>query len=122
MYNCCMRFRPPYNQKLIARAREFRKKSTLSEILLWNRLKKKQIDGLQFYRQFPVGNYIVDFYCKGLGLAVEIDGAIHKMKEKEDRFRQKELESFGITFLRFHAYEVEKDIENVLMRIKDFSL
>ena len=113
--------RLPYNKKLTVRAREFRKANILSETLVWNRLKKKQINGLQFYRQFPIGNYIVDFYCKELKLAVEIDGAIHQVKKKEDLFRQKELESLGIFFLRFQASEVEKDIESVLTHIKNFS-
>ena len=115
-----MRSRLPYNKKLTSRARELRKSSTLSEVLLWNQLKKKKLNGLQFYRQFPIHNYIVDFYCKELKLAVEIDGSIHQIKKKEDLFRQKELESFGISFLRFQAAEVEKDIEGAVTRIKTF--
>ncbi|TSC83622.1 MAG: hypothetical protein G01um101417_471 [Parcubacteria group bacterium Gr01-1014_17] len=115
-----MHSRLPYNKKLTPRARELRKKSMLSEVLLWDKFKKKKLNGLQFYRQFPIHNYIVDFYCKELKLAVEIDGAIHQIKKKEDQFRQRELESFGVSFLRFQSSEVEKDIESVLMRIKDF--
>jgi very-short-patch-repair endonuclease len=52
-----------YNPKLKERARELRNSSTLSEILLWNELKQKKILGFQFYRQRPIGNYIVDFFC-----------------------------------------------------------
>ena len=113
-----MQSRPHYNQKLIARARELRSKSTLSEVLLWQKLKKKQVNGLQFYRQFPVGNYLIDFYCKELNLAVEIDGDVHRTKRAMDTFRQKELEYHGISFLRFRAKDVEGDSDAVVARIK----
>lgn len=110
--------RPPYNKKLTARAREMRKASTPSEIVLWNQLKQRKVKGLQFYRQFPIHNYIVDFYCKELKLAIEVDGGSHHKKEDEDIFRQGELESFGISFLRFRVKEIEKNLESVIARIR----
>jgi len=116
-----MHSRLPYNKKLTQRARAMRTVSTLSEVLLWNQLKKKKLNGLQFYRQFPIHNYIVDFYCKEIKLAIEIDGAIHQTTRKEDTFRQREIESLGVSFLRFRTSEVEKDIGSVLIRIKNFS-
>lgn len=110
--------RPLYNSKLTSRAREMRQKGTLSEVLLWNQLKQKKLRGLQFYRQFPIGHYIVDFYCKELKLAIEIDGGIHRARRRTDTFRQGELEALGVSVLRFQAKEVEKTMDAVLARIK----
>ena len=75
--------------------------------------------GYKFLRQKPVGNYIVDFFCNRLKLAIEIDGDSHT----EDRFeydmnRQKWLELKGISVLRFDDLEVKKDMDNVLMALE----
>jgi very-short-patch-repair endonuclease len=88
----------------------------LSEVLLWNELKDRRT-GFEFLRQKPIDNYIIDFYCKELKLAIEIDGSSHDQKQEEDLFRQGQLESFGITFLRFTNDQVKKDIKNVIRRI-----
>ena len=64
----------PYNPKLKELARQLRNDSTLSEILLWNELKGKQVEGYDFQRQKPILNYILDFFCHELELAIEIDG------------------------------------------------
>jgi len=82
----------PYNPKLKERARELRKKMTLAETLLWKRLKGKQLCGYDFDRQRPIGRRIVDFYCKELKLAVDVDGSVHDFRRKEDEQRQRELE------------------------------
>jgi very-short-patch-repair endonuclease len=58
-------------------ARELRRNMTLSEVLLWKELKNKSVLGYDFDRQRPIGNFIVDFYCKELALAIEIDGDTH---------------------------------------------
>ena len=91
---------------------------TLSEVLLWNELKNKQILGYDFDRQRPVGNYIVDFYCKELLLVIEIDGDTHIYRDEADEKRQKELEISGISFLRFDDIEVRKNMWNVLRVIE----
>lgn len=67
----------PYNPKLKEFARKLRNESTFTEIMVWNYLKKKQMRGYDFDRQRPIDNYIVDFYCKNLQLAIEIDGESH---------------------------------------------
>jgi very-short-patch-repair endonuclease len=108
-----------YNPNLIPTARTLRKHSTLAEILLWNELKGKKILGYDFHRQKPIGNYIVDFFCPRLMLAVEIDGASHVDKTDEDIERQKELESLGVRFLRFQDIEVKKNLEGVIAGIRD---
>ena len=74
----------PYNPKLKKYARKLRKNSTFTEILLWNNLKRGQVKGFDFDRQRPIDNYIVDFYCKDLKLAIEVDGESHYGNEEKD--------------------------------------
>ncbi len=108
----------PYNPKLKARARKLRNHSTLAEVLLWNQLKGRQMLGYQFLRQKPLDQFIVDFFCYDLMLAIEIDGESHNIKITADQRRQKRLESLGIHFLRFTERDVRNNIEGVLQRIK----
>ena len=93
---------------------------TLSEVLLWNELKQKKMLGYDFDRQKPLDNYIVDFFCKDLYLAIEIDGDSHYHEEafKADLVRQQTLEAYGVQFLRFDDREVKRDMNNVLRTIK----
>ncbi len=107
-----------YNPKLKEFARNLRNNSTLSEVLLWRKLKGKQMGGYDFHRQKPIDNYIVDFFCSELMLAIEIDGRSHEYKVLEDRDRQNRMESLGVHFLRFADFEVKKDIDNVVRIIE----
>lgn len=107
-----------YNPRLKEFARQLRRKSTLSEVLLWKQLKGKQMMGYDFHRQKPVDEYIVDFYCPTLKLAIEIDGASHAFKEQEDKKRQARLEKLGIRFLRFDDLDVKFQMERVLETIR----
>ena len=72
----------------------------------------------QFFRQKPIDNYIVDFFCYELMLAIEIDGDSHVDKIEEDQLRQKRLESLGINFLRFTDFDVKKNMNGVLQYIE----
>jgi very-short-patch-repair endonuclease len=108
----------PYRPELVQRARELRKNLTPAETLLWKYLKRKQINGFDFDRQKPIDRYIVDFYCKLLKLAIEVDGQSHDFKIKYDIKRQKRLESFGIKVIRFTEKEVLHDLDNVLTEIE----
>ncbi len=110
----------PYNPELKALASDLRKTMTLSEVLLWNELKQKQISGYDFDRQRPIDNFIVDFYCKELSLAIEIDGDTHIYRYDYDEERQRALKELGIRFLRFEDIEVKKNISNVLRVIEDW--
>jgi len=104
----------PYNPRLKEIASHLRKNSTLSEVLLWKYIKSKKMLGYDFDRQKPIDNYIVDFFCNELMLAIEIDGCTHNEKSKEDRRRQAKLESLGVWFLRFYDFDVKKNIQGVL--------
>ena len=110
----------PYNHELKALAKELRKNMTMSEVLLWNELRNKQILGYDFDRQRPIDNYIVDFYCKELMLAIEIDGDTHIYRYDYDDERQKTLEKLGVHFLRFDDLEVKRNMNNVLRVIEDW--
>jgi very-short-patch-repair endonuclease len=109
-----------YNSKLKEYASNLRNNATPGERKLWKYLKGKQT-GYDFHRQKPINNYIVDFYCHHLKLAIEIDGSTHDENKYEyDRKRQNEIERLGITFLRFTEYEVTKNIDRVLEAIYFF--
>ena len=102
----------PYNPKLKEYARELRKNSTLSEVLLWKNIKNKAL-GVQFHRQVPMLEYIVDFYCHELMLAIEIDGDSHLYKYEYDIKRQGDLEQQGVIFLRFSDLDVKQNMFSV---------
>ena len=104
----------PYNPKLKELARELRNNSTTSEIKLWKFLKGRRMCGYDFHRQKPIGDYIVDFFCSELNLAIEIDGLSHINKERYDRRRKSKLESLGVKFLRFEDDDVFYDVGKVL--------
>ena len=110
----------PYNSDLKDLASQLRKNMTLSEILLWNELKQKKMLGYDFDRQRPIDKYIVDFYCKELKLAIEIDGDTHIFRYDYDEERQRDLEKLGVSFLRFEDIEVKKSMSNVLRVIEDW--
>ncbi len=74
--------------------------------------------GYRFRRQEVIGNYIVDFFCQKLKLVIEIDGSSHDEKYELDMKRQREIESYGITVLRFSDKEVKENIESVLRGIE----
>lgn len=110
----------PYNPKLKMLARELRNNSTLSEVLLWRHLNKKQMRGYDFDRQKPIDNFIVDFYCNELMLAIEIDGVSHENRHEEDDIRQSRLESLGIRFLRFYDSDVKGNMQGVVTVIEEW--
>ena len=111
-----------YNPILKHRSQNLRNNSTLGEILLWQQLKGRKMRGYQFNKQKPIGNYIVDFYCRKLFLIIEVDGETHfyvGAKEKDEK-RQKELESLGLHFLRFDDIAVKQNIESVILSIEEW--
>ncbi len=113
-----MQVNNPYNKKLVHYSKDLRANATPGERLLWKFINKNQ-QGVKFRRQHPLLNYIVDFYCIKLRLAIEIDGSSHdEAKYLYDKRRQVELESVGVTFLRFTEHETRYNIESVLQTIE----
>ncbi|HEV8718977.1 MAG TPA: endonuclease domain-containing protein [Candidatus Binatia bacterium] len=108
-----------YNQNLKDSARTLRTNLTDSEQLLWSRLRRKQILGVQFYRQKPIGNYIVDFYAPSARLVVEVDGSQHFEAEQEayDLQRTAYLKKQGLRVLRFTNLEILQKLEAVVEAI-----
>ncbi len=101
------------------KAEILRKNMTLSEKILWKKLKNRDLFKVKFRRQHPVDIFIVDFYCHKFKLAIEIDGEIHFNNEimKYDSERSAEIEKFGIRILRFNNHQVIFNIDIVLKKI-----
>jgi len=100
-------------------SREFRKKQTETESLLWSRLRSRQLGGLKFRRQHPIGRYIADFYCHEHKLVVEVDGGVHMKQDQRlyDRLRQEDIEAQGYRIVRVTSEQVKKDIDGTLWKI-----
>lgn len=108
-----------YNPRLKELARHLRKNSTISEIILWKEIKCRKL-GVEFHRQVPVANYIIDFYCHELRIAIEVDGITHQGEAiKNDETRQKALEEHGIHFIRISDLEVKQNLEGVVTHIRN---
>lgn len=108
-----------YNNSLKKYPRQLRKNMTGVEMLLWSKIRGKQLKSYQFYRQKPIGNFIVDFYCPKRNLIIELDGGQHYSEEGKikDEYRNNFLESIGLRVLRFSDREVIEDIGGVLEKI-----
>ena len=106
-----------FNKKEFLKKRQYlRKNMTKAEIILWSKLKGKQLNGLKFRRQHGINNYIVDFYCPELRLAIEVDGDVHCYNSRitYDKQRQRDIEALGIKVLRYTNNDVVKNLEGVL--------
>ena len=101
------------NEKLKANSRNLRKNLTKEEALLWYRFLRQY--PLRFRRQYIIGNYIVDFYCHGVKLAVELDGSQHCDPEaiRYDAERTAYLESQGVFVLRLSNLDVLREFDSV---------
>ena len=111
-----------YNRKTEQKRRRYlRKNMPKSKVLLWTRLKNRQMHGERFLRQYGVDQYVLDFYCPHLKLAIEIDGESHFMPgaEEQDKTRQEYIEAYGIRFLRFANPEVCDNLDGVCQMIYD---
>lgn len=110
-----------YNPKLKEHSRTLRSNMTDAEQSLWHRLRRKQIRGVQFYRQKPLLSFIVDFYCPAAKLVIELDGSQHFEAEHQigDRARDEALANLGLKVLRFDNRQVLLEIEAVLAVIDE---
>lgn len=108
-----------YNDKsLKQKRRHLRNNMTEQEIILWSYLRKRQLLGLKFIRQYSVDGFILDFYCPRVRLAIEVDGSHHAKQKEYDNERTKYLKSINIEVLRFWNSEISSDISKVLDRIE----
>jgi len=105
----------------IAFARKLRREQTDAERMPWSRLRAKQIDGVKFRRQHPIGPYIVDFLASSRKLIVELDGGQHNEPEMKERDydREKYLTARGYHILRFWNNEILMNPDGVLAVIKE---
>lgn len=108
-----------YRENLKKPSRKLRHKMTNTERYLWSKLKMKQLNGYQFYRQKPIGNYIVDFYCPSAKMVIEIDGSQHFYDDglEHDKERDAYFNNLGLKALRFTSVDVLKNLEGVIDKI-----
>jgi len=102
-------------------AKELRKNETEAEKILWSKLNKNQILGLQFRRQHPINMFIADFYCAKIKLIIEVDGSIHEIPgyHAYDIGRSDVLNDFGITIIRFTNEQIFHDLANAVLIIEN---
>ena len=103
-------------EQTIARARRLRREMTPPEARLWAALRRRAADGLRFRRQHPIGPYVLDFYCDGAKLAVEVDGFAHLTADHPQRDERRDawLMARGVRTLRIDAREVRDELEGVV--------
>ncbi len=99
---------------VVGRARKLRREQTPAEAKLWACLRDRQLAGLKFRRQHPIGRYVVDFYCAARRLAVEIDGDSHAHQLAYDRERTAWLNQRGVRVIRFTNRDVLEHLEGVV--------
>jgi very-short-patch-repair endonuclease len=99
--------------------RKLHKRQTKAEEFLWTHLRGKNLNGLKFRRQHPLGRYIADFYCREARLVIELEGSIHNQKDQKeyDKIRQEILQKRDLRVLRIKNKEIEQNIEKVVQRI-----
>ena len=104
----------PYNPYLKQFSRDLRKGYQLAEVKLWKCLRAKNM-GYAFRRQYPILNYIADFYCKQLNLVIEIDGFSHFSAEAQERDaeRDREMHAIGLKVIRVNDGEVRRNAERI---------
>jgi very-short-patch-repair endonuclease len=104
----------------VERARQLRKRMSPTEIRLWRVLRLRP-EGLKFRKQHPFGPFVLDFYCKAAGLAIEVDGLAHDFEStvRRDHRRDQRVHEKGVETLRIPAEEVRTNLEGVLVHIID---
>jgi len=110
----------PYNPALVSRAKKLRKAGVMSEVVFWRHVRNKSFLGIDFDRQRIIGNYIVDFYIKALGVVIEIDGSSHNEREVYDEKREDFLKSLGLKVYRISEPRVMHDLENTMNGLKNY--
>jgi len=101
-------------------AKKLRMNQSDAELKLWRAIRSSQIEGAKFRRQYPVGNYIVDFICFEAKLVIEVDGGHHAQLIDSDAIRTAFLESKGLSVLRFTNLDVLNNLEGVVFKIIEY--
>lgn len=109
----------PYNVALKNLLPKKRQARVLSEVLFWQKVRARKFHNIDFDRQRIIGNYIVDFYVKTLGLVVEIDGSSHDHYEVYNEIRQDFLESLGLKVFPISDFDVKN---NIIVVMKDLEM
>ena len=107
-------------RNLTKTAKTLRRNSTDAERKLWYSIRSKQLDGLKFRRQHPLGNYVVDFVCLEKRLIIELDGGQHAINKEKDIERDNWLKNEGYTVLRFWNNDVLDNLDGVLSEIRKY--
>lgn len=110
----------PHNPSLKTRAKALRKAGNFSEVVFWKEVRNKSFWNIDFDRQRIIGNYIVDFYVKALGLVVEIDGEIHNSQEDYDEKREMYLKNLDLKVFRISTSKILYDVENGMKDLEQF--
>jgi very-short-patch-repair endonuclease len=112
-----------YEPYLKNHSRQLRNNMTDAEQLLWDRLRRKQISGVQFYRQKPIGRFIVDFYAPAIKLVVELDGGQHfeQAAQEKDEMRDAFFRQQGLDVMRFDNARMMNETDAVLEKIFEFA-
>ena len=110
----------PYNPKLKPLLYGKRKAGILSEVIFWKQVRAKSFHNIDFDRQRIIGNYIVDFYVKTLGLVIEIDGWSHDVKKDYDDIRQKYFQSLGLKMFKVTDFDMKNNLGKVMKDLEDF--
>lgn len=111
-----------YRPHLKSLSQNLRSNMTVPEHMLWSQIRRKQIEGVQFLRQKPIGRFVVDFYAPEVQLVIEVDGSQHlepEMMEK-DRLRDACLQGLGLTVIRFENIHVEMCLDLVVEDIRRY--
>ena len=105
-----------YNKALKRNSRQLRKNMTGAEKALWSKIKGKQLKEYHFYRQKPIGNFIVDFFCPKANIVIELDGGQHYNADgkAKDIQRDAKIKAMGLKVLRFSDRDVLKNLESVV--------
>ncbi|MDX2140064.1 MAG: SUMF1/EgtB/PvdO family nonheme iron enzyme [Chloroflexota bacterium] len=113
------RFRERAQEAMVHIARDLRQRQTPAEVILWECLRDRRLAGIKFRRQHPVANtaYVVDFFSYEHRLVVELDGPIHNQQQREDAYRQQEIQAQGLRVLRYTNEQVTDNLEQVLVDI-----
>ncbi|MEI7604345.1 MAG: endonuclease domain-containing protein [bacterium] len=100
--------------------KKLRLNSTPAEKRLWFVIRNKKIDGYKFRRQHSIGEYVIDFYCSEIKLAIEVDGGIHYFLPIiiRDNEKAKYLNSLGIRIIRIHNKDIFNNIDYVILYMK----